>query len=316
MLALIAIAIAFGVVEGITEWLPISSTGHLILLEGIFSASGYDLSSNLGFSHGDEFISVFLVVIQLGAILAVVCYFFNRLWPWSRKQLSEDELSLVEQGYHEDVIQRAKRRQVYGRWGKCLVGVIPAGVVGLLFELTGWEEAMNNWITVSVTLVVYGVFFILIELLLKSKPGLTRTNDVDGLSYKTAFLIGCFQILALIPGTSRSGVTIIGALLLGCSRVAAAEFSFYLSIPVMVGASLLKLVTFFIDSGAPDLNEVVFLIVGMVVSFAISLFAVKWLMGFVKKHSFTGFGYYRIALGLLVIVFFSTMFGLGKMPLI
>ena len=301
MLALIAIAIAFGVVEGITEWLPISSTGHLILLEGIFSASGYDLSSNLGFSHGDEFISVFLVVIQLGAILAVVCYFFNRLWPWSRKQLSEDELSLVEQGYHEDVIQRAKRRQVYGRWGKCLVGVIPAGVVGLLFELTGWEEAMNNWITVSVTLVVYGVFFILIELLLKSKPGLTRTNDVDGLSYKTAFLIG---------------VTIIGALLLGCSRVAAAEFSFYLSIPVMVGASLLKLVTFFIDSGAPDLNEVVFLIVGMAVSFTISLFAVKWLMGFVKKHSFSGFGYYRIALGLLVIVFFSTVFGLGKMPLI
>lgn len=312
-LVLIAIALAFGLVEGISEWLPISSTGHMILLEGFFQAADYDIPEKLGFSHGAEFFSMFLVVIQLGAILAVVVYFWNSLWPWSKKKLNEDEAEFVAKGYREGVIQASKRRKIYQTWGKTIVGVLPAAVVGLVFEFAGLDAKMENWVTVSVTLIVYGVLFILLERFLKGKKDFARVQSVDDLSYKTAFYVGCFQILALIPGTSRSGVTILGALLLGCSRSAAAEFSFFLSIPVMVGASGLKLVSFFMDSGMPNLNEWLFLLIGMVSAFLISLLAVKWLMGFVKKHTFTLFGYYRIALGLIVIAFFATMVGLGRM---
>ena len=312
MLALIVIAICFGVVEGITEWLPISSTGHLILLDGIFSGSGYDLSSNLGFAHGEEFLSMNEVVIQLGAILAVIVFFFNKLWPWSKKKLTEQERQFVQMGYKEDVIQMGKRRRIYSTWAKTIVGVLPAAALGLIFELLDVDKYIYSWITVAITLIVYGVAFILVEWYLGKKGQKPRYDDVDSLPMKTAFLIGCFQMLALIPGTSRSGVTIIGALLLGASRSTAAEFSFFLSIPVMIGASGLKLVSFFMEQGMPNANEWIFMGVGFLVAFAVSLFAIKWLMGFVKRHSFSAFGYYRIALGLLVIVFFATMVGLGK----
>ena len=312
-LVLIVIALAFGLVEGISEWLPISSTGHMILLEGFFQSANYDIPTQLGFEHGEEFFSMFLVVIQLGAILAVVVYFWNSLWPWSKKKLSEEEAEFVSKGYREDVIQGVKRRRIYHTWGKTIVGVLPAAIIGLIFEYFNLDAKMENWATVSITLIVYGVLFILLEHYLKDKKDFARIHCIDDLSYKTAFYIGCFQILALIPGTSRSGVTILGALLLGCSRGAAAEFSFFLSIPVMVGASGLKLVSFFMDSGMPNLNEWLFLLIGMVSAFLISLLAVKWLMGFVKKHSFALFGYYRIALGLIVIAFFATMVGLGRM---
>ena len=298
---LILIALAFGVVEGISEWLPISSTGHMILLDGFMKMANFDIAKEFNFSQG--FFSMFLVVIQLGAILAVVVYFFPKLWPFGKKKISEEEKVLIEKGeIDEKSLNKQKHKDIWLTWAKTIIGVLPAAIVGLILEILDVE--IENWISVSITLIFYGIAFILVEFFLKKKNKPFKVNSIKDLSIKYAFFIGCFQVLALIPGTSRSGVTILGALLLGLSRESAAEFSFYLSIPVMVGASLLRFVKYLLDYGAPNLNEWLFLLVGMVSAFIVSIFAVKWLMGFVKKHDFKPFGIYRIALGLLVIAIF------------
>lgn len=302
---LLLIALLFGVVEGFTEFLPISSTGHMILLEGIFSACGLPLSEV--FPHGQEFWSLFLVVVQLGAIISVIVLFWNKLWPWGKKKLTPEEEASLQRGEKaEEEIRKEKKKQIWMTWLKVLIGVLPAAVVGLLLDLTGWEDAMQNWAVVSGTLIFYGIAFLIIETLKEKKNWPERVASLQTLSLKDAFFIGCFQVLALIPGTSRSGVTILGALLLGCSRTVAAEFSFYLSIPVMVGASLLKIVKFFLRCGAPTPNEIAFLFTGMIAAMGIAFLCVKWLMGFLKKKDFRPFGIYRIALGALVIAFFLT----------
>ncbi len=258
-----------GIVEGITEWLPISSTGHLILFDEFIKMS-----------MSKEFMEVFNVVIQLGAIMAVVVLYFNKLNPFSLKK-SETE-----------------RKETIKLWFKVLIGVLPAAIIGLLFD-DFLDEKFYNFQTVAITLIIYGVIFILIENLNKDK--LPRINNLDSLSYKTALYIGAFQVLALIPGTSRSGATIIGGMLLGASREIAAEYTFFLAIPVMLGASLLKLVKFgFAFSGM----EIIILLTGVIVSFIVSILAIKFLMSYIKKHDFKFFGWYRIILGIVVICYF------------
>ena len=300
---IVLLAIFFGVVEGITEWLPISSTGHMMLITESFSLFGFDMCEALGFNHGQDFVNLFLVVVQLGAILAVVVYFFRKLWPFGGFRNEEATLSKEEAFLKE----KDRRKKVWVRWGKTLLGVLPALVVGLLFELTGWGDALSNWITIGITLIVYGVLFILVEALFQKGKFEPKYKSIDELPWKIAFFIGCFQVLALLPGTSRSGVTIIGGLLLLSSRETAAEYSFYLSIPVMFGASLLKLVNFFVKNGNLVLNEWLFLSIGMVTAFVISLLVVRWLMAFLKKHTFKGFGYYRIALGTVILLLFGIL---------
>ena len=265
-------ALLYGIVEGITEWLPVSSTGHLILLGELCPL---DVSP--------AFSEMFDVVIQLGAILAVVILFFRKLNPFAPSK------SPVE------------KKNTWGLWLRVCVAVIPSAVVGVLLD--DWlDEHLYNYITVAVALAVYGVLFILIE---KFKPASkARVTDVGGIDYKLAFLIGMFQMLALIPGTSRSGSTILGAMLLGCSRAAAAEFSFFMAIPTMLGASLLKVVKLFLDGVSITALEWGILAVGCITAFVVSLAAIKFLMDFVKKHSFASFGWYRIVLGVLVIGYF------------
>ncbi len=300
---LILIALLFAVVEGITEWLPVSSTGHMILVEEIFSSAGKPLDGF--FEHGQSFWDMFLVMIQLGAIIAVIVYFWGKLWPFGKKKLSEEEIELVRGNPEEEnKLQKQKRKQIWMTWLKTLVGVIPAGVAGLVMTLFNWDEVLMNWAVVAAALIVYGVCFILIEIWKKKTGKAETTTSIAGLTLKNAFFIGLFQVLALIPGTSRSGVTILGALLLGCSRGVAAEFSFYLSIPVMVGASLLKFVKFIVKTGMLSSDEWMFLLVGMVGAMAVSFLCVKWLMAFLKKHDFKAFGIYRIALGVIVIITF------------
>lgn len=268
-------AILFGIVEGITEWLPVSSTGHMILLEKFL---------NVQSTFGEEFWDLFLVVIQLGAIGAVIIYFFDKLWPFSKKKTKEE------------------KKDTWHTWGKTLVACLPAAVIGLLFDDI-LDKYLYNEITVSITLIVYGVLFIVLETLNKKRT--FSTNSVKQMSYKTALIIGAMQLLALIPGTSRSGVTILGAMLIGCSRSTSAEFSFFLSIPIMAGASLLKAAKYFlIDELSISLNQGIFLAVGCIVAFVVSLLAVKWLMSFVKKHDFKPFGIYRIILGIILLVYF------------
>lgn len=266
-------AILFGIVEGITEWLPVSSTGHMILLEDFLSVKDF----------GDEFWSMFLVVIQLGAIIAVIIYFFNKLWPFSKNKTQEE------------------KKNIYHTWGKTLVACVPAAIVGLLFDDI-LDEYLYNAITVSITLIVYGILFIVLECFNKDKE--FKVNSVSEMSYKIALIIGVMQLLALIPGTSRSGVTILGAMLIGCSRSTSAEFSFFLSIPVMLGASLLKVVKYFYKGGVFDIHQGIFLLVGCLVAFGVSLLVVKWLMNFVKKHDFKPFGIYRIILGIILIIYY------------
>lgn len=266
-------AILFGIVEGITEWLPVSSTGHMILLEDFLSVKDF----------GEEFWSMFLVVIQLGAIIAVVIYFFNKLWPFSKNKTQEE------------------KKNIYHTWGKTLVACVPAAIVGLLFDDV-LDEYLYNVITVSITLIVYGILFIVLECFNKKRE--FKINSVSEMSYKTALIIGAMQLLALIPGTSRSGVTILGAMLIGCSRSTSAEFSFFLSIPVMFGASLLKVVKYFYKGGVFDLHQGIFLLVGCLMAFGVSLLVVKWLMNFVKKHDFKPFGIYRIILGIILIAYY------------
>lgn len=261
--------IIIGIVEGITEWLPISSTGHMILLNEWINL---DVST--------DFFEMFLVVIQLGAIMAVVVLFFHKLNPLAPSKSKEE------------------KKATWILWTKVAVGVFPAAVLGLL--LNDWmEETLYNYIVVAIMLVVYGVLFIVVEQRHKDKT--PTYTSMETLPYKTALFIGLFQVLALIPGTSRSGATILGAIVVGTSRFVAAEFSFFLSIPVMFGASALKLYNFgFVFS----FEEVIILIVGMVTAFVVSILAIKFLLGYIKQHDFKAFGYYRIGLGILVLLYF------------
>ncbi|WP_458295181.1 undecaprenyl-diphosphate phosphatase [Peptococcus simiae] len=261
--------LVLGIVEGITEWLPISSTGHMILVEEFIK---------LNVSR--DFWEMFLVVIQLGAILAVVVLYFEKLNPWAKKK------SPVE------------KKATFNLWGKTLVGCLPAALIGL--PLDDWMEAhFFNATVVAIALIVYGVVFILIER--RHSSGHFNIESFDQLSYKTALAIGIFQVLSLIPGTSRSGSTIIGGMLCGTSRFIATEFSFFMSIPVMFGASLLKLVKFGFDFTAV---EAFYLIFGMVVAFVVSIMAIKFLLNYLKRNDFKAFGYYRIVLGIVVLTYF------------
>ena len=265
--------VLLGIVEGITEWLPISSTGHMILFDEFIKLN-----------VSEEFKEMFMVVIQLGAILAVVWLYFNKLNPFSKKKTAE------------------MRRETWSLWGKVLVGSIPAAIVGLLLD--DWLDSMfYNYQTVAITLILYGVLFIVIERYNRSRTPAIQT--LSALNYKTALLIGVFQMLALIPGTSRSGATIVGAILIGTSRSVAAEYTFFLAIPAMLGASGLKLLKYFLETGfGMTAQEIIILLLGMAVAFIVSVIAIKFLMRYIKKHDFTVFGYYRIALGLLVLGYF------------
>ena len=265
-------AIFLGIVEGITEWLPISSTGHMILVDEF-----------IRLNVSNEFKEMFLVVIQLGAIAAVPVLFWNRLNPFSKKK------------------SREERSMTWNLWGKVIVGVLPAAIIGILLDDV-FDKYFYNYIVVSIALIVYGAVFILIEKMKKNND--YRIKDVHDLTYKDALVIGAFQVLSLIPGTSRSGSTIIGGMLTGVSRVASAEFSFFMAIPVMLGASLLKIVKFAAEGISISGLEVAILLVAMAVSFIVSLFAIKFLMDFVKRHSFAPFGIYRIILGVFVIGYF------------
>lgn len=275
-------AILFGIVEGITEWLPISSTGHMIILEELLDVQN---------TYGSAFWNLFLVVIQLGAIIAVVVCFFNKLNPFFGK-------SLIVEGKEKT---KEEKKNIWILWAKVIVGCIPAAVIGLFLDDIV-NKYLNTAVVVSITLILYGILFIVLEIFNKKRE--FKTYETMNLTWKTAFFIGCFQILALIPGTSRSGVTILGAMLLLCSRSVASEFSFFLSIPVMFGASLLKLVKFFIDGNSLVTSQVLFLLIGCVVAFMVSLFVIKFLMSFIKKHDFKPFGVYRIILGVLLLVLF------------
>lgn len=274
-------SIILGIVEGITEWLPVSSTGHLILVNEFVKLK-----------QSEDFIEMFDVVIQLGAILAVVVIFWSKLWPFGKKNNAHP--------LNKSPFGQMVKTDIFQMWFKVLVACIPAAVVGL--ALDDWIDAhfYNPW-CVSIALIVFGVAFIVVENYNKSKK--SKINTIDDLTYKAAFIIGVFQLLAAIfPGTSRSGATIVGALLIGISRTVAAEFTFYLAIPVMFGASLLKLLKFGMHFSGSELSV---LLVGMVVSFVVSVFVIKFLMDYIKRHDFKVFGWYRIILGALVIAYFS-----------
>ncbi len=271
--------VLLGIVEGITEWLPISSTGHMILVDEF-----------VHLNVSEEFMNMFLVVIQLGAILAVVVLYFTKLWPFHYNPKKSS------------ILERYVDMEKMVLWFKILVACVPAIVVGLPLN-DFFEEKFYNYVVVALMLIIYGVLFIVIENYNRKRtPEITCLEDI---TFRTAFGIGLFQVLSLIPGTSRSGSTIIGGILLGTSRTIAAEFTFFLAIPVMFGASLLKLVKFgFHFTG----TEAAILLVGMTVAFAVSIIAIKFLMGYIKKHDFKAFGWYRIVLGILVLGYF---FGKG-----
>ena len=265
-------AILFGIVEGITEWLPISSTGHMILLNDLIKLN-----------VTDEFYSMFEVVIQLGAILAVVLIYFKEIFPWGFGKNKNDT------------------KKTLNLWGKILVACIPAAVLGLLLD--DWlDEHLYNSVVVALALIIYGIIFIIIE---RKKVGTRKTKSIDDISYKQAFQVGMFQLLSLVPGTSRSGSTIIGGLLVGLDRKVAATFTFFLAIPVMVGASLLKILKYFLKTGTVFTSlEWSILIVGCIVAFIISIVVIKFLIKYIKKHDFQVFGWYRIVLGILVLIYF------------
>lgn len=272
--------ILFGIVEGITEWLPISSTGHMILLDEFVKL---DVSS--------EFYSMFQVVIQLGAIMAVVILFWNDFFPFGKKN-NKQPMSTT------GILSYVKMDKLI-LWIKILIACIPAAVIGLLFD-EQLEALFYNYQTVSIALIVFGIAFIVIEN--RNKHHYSKINSLADITMSTAFLIGIFQLIAAIfPGTSRSGATIVGALLLGVSRTVAAEFTFFLAIPVMFGASLLKIVKFGLVF---TMHEIVILLIGMIVAFLVSLFVIQFLMGYIKKHDFKVFGWYRIVLGIIVLLYF------------
>ncbi len=270
--------IFLGVVEGITEWLPISSTGHMILVDEF-----------LHLKVTEQFMDMFRYVIQLGAILAVLVLFFHRLNPLSPRK------------------SRREKRNTWGLWGKVIVACIPSAVIGLL--LNDWmDEHLMNYQVVAAALIVYGILFLLIERR-RTAAHARALDSVDALSFRTAFFIGLFQVLSIIPGTSRSGATILGGMFLGCSRGLSAEFSFFLAIPTMVGVSILKLGKYAVEqvsAGLPlfSTQEALILAVGMVTAFVVSLLVIRFLMDFVRKHDFKAFGWYRIVLGVLVLGYF------------
>lgn len=272
-------SIILGIIEGITEWLPISSTGHLILADEFIRL---DMS--------EEFMEMFNVVIQLGAILAVVVIFWKKLWPFTLDK---------NKGYN--YITKGGgliKKDIMDMWFKVIVAMLPAAVIGIPFDDV-LDKYLHNYIVVSAALIVYGVLFIVIERRNRAKT--PKYNGISQISYQIAFAIGLFQALSLVPGTSRSGSTILGAIIIGVSRVAAAEFSFYLAVPVMFGASIIKLLKFgFSFTGA----EAVVLAVGMITAFLVSLAAIKFLMGYVRRHDFSAFGWYRIVLGAAVLGYF------------
>lgn len=267
-------AIFLGIIEGITEWLPVSSTGHMILFDEFITLN-----------VSEKFKEMFLVVIQLGAIMAVPTLFFNRLNPFSKSKTKEE------------------KKATLSLWAKVIVGALPAAVIGLLFDDILDEYLYTPWV-VAVALVLYGIAFIVIERI-KAKSGTPyRVNDVSELTYKDAITIGAFQVLSLIPGTSRSGSTILGGMLTGVNRTASAEFSFFMAIPIMLGASGLKLLKFALSGEGGTLFEWMLLLLGMVVAYLVSVAVIRFLMDFVKRHSFAAFGIYRIALGIVVMTYF------------
>ncbi|MGN0960243.1 MAG: undecaprenyl-diphosphate phosphatase [Coriobacteriales bacterium] len=276
-------AFFFGLVEGITEWLPVSSTGHLVLFNNFITM---DVSA--------EFMEMFTVVIQLGAIMAVIILYFSKLNPFSRKKTPQ------------------QRKGTWSLWGKVVVGCIPAAIVGV--ALDDWADAhLYNAVVIAGALILYGVIFIVIERLNKRQGAHTRrrVQEVEELDLLTAFKIGCFQCLAIVPGTSRSGSTIIGGLLCGCSRVAASEFSFFMAIPVMFGWSVLKIAKLVLGGVVLTSTELAVGAVGLVVAFVTSVLSIKFLMGYIQKHDFGVFGWYRIALAIVVLV---AVFGFGLDP--
>ena len=266
-------AVLFGIVEGVTEWLPISSTGHLILLNEFITLK-----------VSEEFGSMFDVVIQLGAILAVIVLFFHKLNPFAPSKTA------------------GEKKQTWSLWFKVVAAIIPSGVVGVLFD--DWMDAhLHNGIVVSIALIVYGIAFILVERRNQGRH-LKTINDVHDIGYKTAILIGLFQCLSLVPGTSRSGSTILGAILIGVGRSAGAEFSFFMAIPTMLGASAIKGLKFLLSGVEATGTEIGVLVVGCIVSFLVSMVVIKGLMEYVRKHSFSVFGVYRIVLGAIVLLYF------------
>ena len=265
-------AFLIGIVEGITEWLPISSTGHMILVDEFVKLQ-----------VSDEFLALFLVVIQLGAIMAVLILYFHKLNPFSPKK---------------DAVEK---KSTWRLWGMVAIGCIPAAVIGLLFDDLV-NEYFYNKVTVAAMLILYGVFFVRMESTVgKRRPQVRRIGQIN---YRMALFIGLFQFLALVPGTSRSGATILGAMLIGCSRTVAAEFTFFLAVPTMAGASLVKVVKFLADGGGFSGSEVGILLTGCAVAFAVSMLCIRFLMNYVKKHDFKVFGWYRIGLGALVLAYF------------
>ncbi len=273
------ISAVIGIVEGITEWLPISSTGHMLLVDELLRLENY---------VSEAFYSFFLVAIQLGAVLAVVVLYFNKLNPFSPKKTQEE------------------KKSTWRVWLLVLVGIIPAALVGI--PLDDWlEENLYGFAVIAIALIVYGVLFIVIERLRRGKEN--KVERIEDMTFKTALLVGCFQVLSLIPGTSRSGSTILGGMILGVSRTAAAEFSFFMALPVMLGASLIRALKFVLAGAAVTALEIGVLLTGVIVAFAVSYIAIRFLMSFVKKHSFEVFGWYRIALGAVVLL---AAFLLGK----
>lgn len=267
-------AIFLGIVEGITEWLPVSSTGHMILFDEFIKLN-----------VSDDFKEMFFVVIQLGAILAVPTLFWNRLWPFGKSKTEE------------------QRRGIISLWIKVIVGAVPAAVLGFLLDDILDEYLYTPWV-VAITLILYGIAFILIEFIHKRKNKTFRVENVNDLTYRDALTIGAFQVLSLIPGTSRSGSTILGGMLTGVSRTASAEFSFFMAIPIMLGASGLKILKLILEGVSVSTLEIGLLLIGIAVAYLVSLAVIKFLMDFVKRHSFTPFGVYRIVLGIIVIGYF------------
>ena len=274
-------AVILGIVEGITEWLPVSSTGHLILVDEF-----------LKLNESDDFKEMFDVVVQLGAIMAVVIIFWKKLFPFGKK----DNLHpMSNEGFGAYV-----KTDIFQMWFKVLVACIPAAVIGLLYDDVFNELFYNPW-TVAIALIVFGVAFIVVENWNKNRKA--KVNTIDDLTYKMALIIGAFQLIAAVfPGTSRSGATIVGALLIGISRTVAAEFTFYLAVPVMFGASLLKLIKY---DGGFTTQQGMILATGMIIAFVVSIFVIKFLMDYIKKHDFKVFGWYRIILGALVLLYFA-----------
>ena len=284
-------SIFFGIVEGITEWLPISSTGHMILADEF-----------LFLNTSNAFKDMFLVVIQLGAILAVVLLYWTKLWPFHLKKTQVKPYFKNENSFFSRLCNNYVHTDRFILWFKILLASVPAAILGLVFDdqidamLTGNGRAY----VVATALIVYGVLFIIIE----RKQLNTSIEDLDILSYRKALFIGLIQCLALVPGTSRSGSTILGAMLLGLSRTAAAEFSFFLSIPAMVGGSLIKVLQYFADGNTFSASETAILVSGMLSAFIVSVIAIKFLLSYIRKHNFTFFGYYRIALGIIILIYF------------